>query len=405
MKFADGWMSPENKNEVIILYIEDHTNGRHDELYDELDEILGGKFYASSGECESRLDDNVSKADVLNAGKQVVLRMFGCSDNTGLRNIAHRRLGGIERIAEDGTAIGAVLGEEAITKAQVTSSFRDDGVNIVNLDNFTYTDGRIAAGIWSWAPTQPNSWGGNQDCASQSAEKGHGGGRWDDIDCGKTHYFACQDDNGDWALSFYAGKWDQGEAACKELGDHYNFDVPINSAENEALKLVRQAAAQDRIWLNYHDRNVEGRWESPEYEPVGINTWRTLIDQRTGKCLDIKGGSSSNGANVQLYRCHGNDNQLWRYDVNTMQIRSRKSGKCLDIPGDDNKVNRGANIQIWGCQAHARDQRWIIDGASFRNVENRDLVIDAFGEDNGDNIGLWTHHGKANQRWTWGEPQ
>ena len=39
----------ENPEEVIILYIEDHTDGRHEELLDVLSNTLGSKIYASNG--------------------------------------------------------------------------------------------------------------------------------------------------------------------------------------------------------------------------------------------------------------------------------------------------------------------------------------------------------------------
>ena len=45
-----NWLDrPENTQEVIILYIEDHTDGRHQELLSILNDKLGGKIYASGG--------------------------------------------------------------------------------------------------------------------------------------------------------------------------------------------------------------------------------------------------------------------------------------------------------------------------------------------------------------------
>lgn len=35
-----------------------------------------------------------------------------------------------------------------------------------------------------------------------------------------------------------------------------------------------------------------------------LQTWRAL-----GKCLDVAGASTANGTKVQLYTCHGGDNQ------------------------------------------------------------------------------------------------
>jgi len=222
-----NWLN-DNPQEVIILYFEDHTDGHHQELLNILNSKLNGKIYASNG-CKS-IPSNLTKAQVRAAGKQVVLwKDGGCSDNSGMKNLAFTGLGDIGRTWEDRTAVGAIGAfftggaVSRIESADVVQAFKN-GVNIVNLDKLTYNDGRMAAGVWSWDNGEPNNYNGNQDCAVQ-----WGNGRWDDADCNNNYHFACEDNNGNWAISAWAGRWTDGAQACSQLGGSYHFAVPTNS--------------------------------------------------------------------------------------------------------------------------------------------------------------------------------
>lgn len=47
-------------------------------------------------------------------------------------------------------------------------------------------------------------------------------------------------------------------------------------------------------------------------------------------CLDVEGGSQANGANIITYPCHNGDNQLFRYNRVTKQLRNKLSNKCVE---------------------------------------------------------------------------
>ena len=247
----------ENPQEVIIMMIEDHTDGRHAELMADLNETLGGKIYASQG-CK-QIPDSLTRADVLAAGNQVVLmKSGGCANDAALSNLAFSGLGNINRVWEDRTMIGTVAdffddGKVGrITAEDVVERFKNGG-NIVNFDNMTYNDGRMEAGIWSWDVNQPDDYQGAQDCAVQ-----WGNGRWDDDNCSVARHFACQNNtDGSWDISSWAGQWTEGSQACAELGD-YSFAAPTNSQANEAVKAAK--AGVSHVWLNASDRNQEGNW-------------------------------------------------------------------------------------------------------------------------------------------------
>lgn len=251
-----NWLS-ENPDEVIILYFEDHTDGHHQELLDIVNSKLSGKVYASGG-CKS-IPSTLTKAQVRSAGKQVVLwKDGGCSANSGMKNMAFTSLGQVDRIWEDRTSVGAIGAfftggaVTTISAADVTQAFKNGG-NIVNLDDLTFSDGRMAAGVWSWDNGEPNNYNGNQDCAVQ-----WGNGRWDDANCDVSHFFACENSSGGWAISAWSGKWSEGALACSQLSGGYHFSAPTNSKANEALKAAKGGITH--VWLNASDIASEGVW-------------------------------------------------------------------------------------------------------------------------------------------------
>ncbi|WP_226647584.1 phosphatidylinositol-specific phospholipase C domain-containing protein [Microbulbifer variabilis] len=247
-----------NQDEVIILYIEDHSDGHHQDLYDQLTSRFGDKIYYSGG-CQS-IPTTLTKNQVLAAGKQVVLwKDGGCSGNTSMQNMAFTGLGEIGRVWEDSTTIGTIGeifsgGIERITANDVRNGFAL-GHNIINLDNMNTSDGRIAAAIWSWDQNEPNNLN-NEDCAMQ-----WGNGRWNDSNCSNQYSFACKNiTDGSWAATASIGPWAYGSANCQALGSQYAFEVPTNSKDNQALKAAKEATGYDKVWINYQDQSTEGQW-------------------------------------------------------------------------------------------------------------------------------------------------
>ncbi|GAA2965781.1 RICIN domain-containing protein [Actinokineospora diospyrosa] len=63
-----------------------------------------------------------------------------------------------------------------------------------------------------------------------------------------------------------------------------------------------------------------------------------LVNRASGKCADVKRASTVAGAPVEQYTCYpGTRNQLWTYDIITLQWRVLHSGQCLvaRVPGPD----------------------------------------------------------------------
>jgi hypothetical protein len=83
-----------------------------------------------------------------------------------------------------------------------------------------------------------------------------------------------------------------------------------------------------------------------------------------GYCLDVQGASTTNGARVILWPCHTGDNQRWYLeevpqgsfvDGIYFLVRSVHSGKCLDVRGAS--TQDGADVIQWDCH-YGPNQLW-----------------------------------------------
>ena len=96
-----------------------------------------------------------------------------------------------------------------------------------------------------------------------------------------------------------------------------------------------------------------------------------IVSKNSGKCLDVAGAGTHDGANVQQYDCHGGANQLWTLTDKGngyYLITAKNSGKCLDVAGV--ATHNGANVQQYDCHSGA-NQLWKLDGATARgNIVN-----------------------------------
>lgn len=261
------WLqSSESNGQVIILYIEDHSENKHSAMYSQLNDKIGSWVYRSNG-CNS-VPANLTKDDVLDAGKKVIIWKDGrsssanCSADNNLKNMVFTSLGSIDRIWEDRTIIGGIFGgdKDSIEVNDVRNYFAL-GRNIVNLDDMTHNDGRNAAAIWSWNTNEPNN-SGNEDCALQLNN-----GRWADVGCGdnRVHPFSCtQPGTANWSISAVNGTYSSGASACAALGSSWKFAVPTNAKYNKIIRDAANAAGASRVWLNINDQASEGNWVTPE---------------------------------------------------------------------------------------------------------------------------------------------
>ncbi|MBV7700197.1 family 43 glycosylhydrolase [Streptomyces sp. TRM70350] len=86
----------------------------------------------------------------------------------------------------------------------------------------------------------------------------------------------------------------------------------------------------------------------PSGEPAAASTTYTVVNRNSGKCLDVAGGSSADGANVQQYACHGGSNQRWRLEDlgdDTHRLVNVATGKVLDTANCS--TADGADLRQW----------------------------------------------------------
>jgi poly(3-hydroxybutyrate) depolymerase len=135
------------------------------------------------------------------------------------------------------------------------------------------------------------------------------------------------------------------------------------------------------------------RFFTGETPPPPPSTFR-LRSESAGRCLDVNGASSANGAQMIIWDCHTNANQQFTQNGQALQVM----GKCLDLPSN---ATAGARVQIWDCNGGA-NQRWNVNSNGTISSVQTGLCLDVSGAGttNGTAAMVWNCHTGANQRWT-----
>ena len=135
------------------------------------------------------------------------------------------------------------------------------------------------------------------------------------------------------------------------------------------------------------------RFAPPRYSLIGL----------AGKCLDVEDADPADGTPVNLYRCHGGENQTWRLELTDFPQRIVGiGGKCL-VPGP--VVGSGANRLVIGeCDGSGR--LWQLTNADHAAPSTlvhleTDLCLDVIDNDTADGSAtiLFPCHGRPNQLW------
>jgi endo-1,4-beta-xylanase len=115
--------------------------------------------------------------------------------------------------------------------------------------------------------------------------------------------------------------------------------------------------------------------------------------EASGRCLDVNGASSANGAQMIIWDCHNNANQQFVQNGRALQVM----GKCLDAPSN---AGAGTRVQIWDCSGGA-NQQWNLNSNGTISNSQTGLCLDVNGAStaNGSAVIVWSCHGGANQRW------
>jgi hypothetical protein len=75
-------------------------------------------------------------------------------------------------------------------------------------------------------------------------------------------------------------------------------------------------------------------------------------------CLDIRGDRRTDGTQVQVWTCHGRENQRWTIKpLEGGASAIEGEGFCMDVRGA--KAASGTPVQIWKCH-YRENQRFIV---------------------------------------------
>ena len=96
--------------------------------------------------------------------------------------------------------------------------------------------------------------------------------------------------------------------------------------------------------------------------PAARSGYYTVVNLNSNKCLDVTDRSTANGAIIQQYTCNGGTNQEWYPRVaqnnpaaTIYNLVNLNSGKCLDVL--DRSTANGAIIQQYTCNG-GTNQEW-----------------------------------------------
>lgn len=104
-------------------------------------------------------------------------------------------------------------------------------------------------------------------------------------------------------------------------------------------------------------------WQSWQLQETGQDAgsgYYHLVSRNSGKCLDVSGVSTADGAQVIQWPCSTGTNQQWQLVAagTGYQLRARHSGKCAGVAGSS--ATDGALVQQQTCTSVA-SQAWTLN--------------------------------------------
>ncbi|WP_163833078.1 phosphatidylinositol-specific phospholipase C domain-containing protein [Spartinivicinus ruber] len=283
LKEISNWLrKPNHRDQLLMIYLEDHLDGHYQEALAALNQSFGDLIYRPSN-CQT-LPQTVSKQDILQQGKQVILVGGNCAtpawsstvfkdhwttENgsfSGYPLCTTKRFSAMEvanqliRIYEDATWLTRHFGNPPPTiTPQVMQNAVNCGLGLVGAEPLKEFDPRLYAAVWSWATDEPKANSTDQHCAIQGKN-----GRFYSEACTNHYPYSCRNrQTNHWQITTNEGSWSQGEHQCKQaFGPNYQFDVPRSGYQN--LQLLNETSSKI-VWVNYQDQNKQGMWLPGDY--------------------------------------------------------------------------------------------------------------------------------------------
>jgi non-reducing end alpha-L-arabinofuranosidase len=115
-----------------------------------------------------------------------------------------------------------------------------------------------------------------------------------------------------------------------------------------------------------------------------------------GQCLDVPGGSTTEGTQLDIWDCNGGTNQLWTHTSNQLTVYG--GADCLDAY--KNGTTAGTAVDIWPCNG-GTNQEWTVNSNGTITGVQSGLCLDVTGASTkeGALLEIWTCNGQSNQQW------
>ena len=128
-----------------------------------------------------------------------------------------------------------------------------------------------------------------------------------------------------------------------------------------------------------------------------------IVNKASGQVIDVSGKSHDDGAIVHQWDAVGGANQHWVVSANNgaVQLQATHSWKCLDVPGG-NSAN-GVQWQQWSCQNNDNQRLSIASKGNgyfeIRSEKTGKCLDYAYDANAQRKLHQWDCHGGANQQW------
>ena len=202
---------------------------------------------------------------------------------------------------------------------------------------------------------------------------------------------------------------DSQQFAIKHLNNGYfTIIAKYNNVNIDVLGASTNNGTNIQLWEN-NNHNAQ-KWnfiealESKQSIENGTYTLKTSLNET--KTMDVSGGNTNNGTNIQIWESNGTKAQKWKieYIDGYYQLKSKlNTKKCLEVKNSNFSIN--SNIQLSDCN-NKDNQKFIIKALenNYYSIISKinHLYVDVSGAktNNGTNVQLFYNNGNSAQKWT-----
>lgn len=196
-----------------------------------------------------------------------------------------------------------------------------------------------------------------------------------------------------WVIGPVASSYDVETVALHEIG--HILGLQHSSVSGAVMFPSISASTTIRALTN---DDIEGIRKL--YPPTG-----PIFVKHSGKCLDVEGQSTANGADLHQWDYWGGNNQLFKIEwmeTGHYRLIAQHSNKVVDVEGQS--TANGAQVHQWDWWG-GNNQRFRLDpvGHGYYRIaakhSNRVLDVSGISQNSGAKVIQWDWWGGDNQKW------